>query len=82
MSMQQVKTYHFVCTPNFPLSFPIPYINSYSISLSSLLGHMQIVKPQMYHPICGAFLFAKRNFIENENKITADALKLEMSSPK
>ena len=27
----------------------------------------------MYHPMCGAFLFAKRNFIKNENKITADA---------
>ena len=39
----------------------------------SLLAHMQIVKPQMYHPMCGAFLFAKKNFVENENKITADA---------
>ena len=39
----------------------------------SLLGHIQIVKPQMYHPMSWAFLFAKRNFIGNENKITADA---------
>ena len=27
----------------------------------------------MYRPMCWAILFAKGNFIENENKITADA---------